>query len=144
MSVSLLFMQRTLVRGAACAFVIFIITIIVIADRGQGDQWWAFVARIPYGDKVGHLGLIGTLSLLCNLAIQPRPYAWLPRFITLTTLVLLVLLSLEELAQAFIPSRTCDLFDWLADLIGLALGQMAAAGLARIRRRPSVYQKTPV
>ena len=42
-------------------------------------------------------------------------------------MILLALLSLEELAQAFIPTRTCDFFDWLADLAGLALGQAAAS-----------------
>ncbi|MCX6879519.1 MAG: VanZ family protein [Verrucomicrobia bacterium] len=124
-------MKRTLASMTAVAFIAFFITIIVIADRGEGNQWWAFIERIPYGDKVGHVGLIGTLSLLCNLAIQPRQSTRLTRFITLTTLVLLVLLSLEEIAQAFIPARTCDLFDWLADLAGLALGQFSATKLRR-------------
>jgi hypothetical protein len=122
-------MNRTLSRIAASAFIVCLITIIVIADRGEGARWWAFLDGIPYGDKFGHLVLIGTLSLLCNLAIPTQSCAWLPRFITLTTLVLLVLLSLEELAQAFIPTRNCDFFDWLADLAGLVLGQSAAAGL---------------
>jgi VanZ family protein len=110
------------------------ITIIVIADRGEGTLWWSFLDRIPCGDKVGHLVLVGTLSLLCNLAIPSRPCAaGLWRFITLTTLVLLALLSLEELTQAFIPTRTCDLFDWLADLAGLALGQVAANRLGEAK-----------
>lgn len=127
-------MIRTITRIAAGVFIAFFITLIVIADRGEGAQWWAFIERIPYGDKLGHLVLIGTLSLLCNLAFPSRRYAWLPRFITLTTLVLLVLLSLEELAQAFIPTRTCELFDWLADLAGLALGQAAARLHGRLFR----------
>ena len=122
-------MNLTRSRIAALAFIAFMITIITLADRGEGSRWWGFIERIPYGDKVGHLGLIGTLSLLCNLAIPPRSYAFLPRFITLTTMVLLALLSLEELAQAFIPTRTCDFFDWLADLAGLALGQAAASAI---------------
>ena len=128
-------MKLTLSRIAACVFIALFITIIVIADRGEGSRWWAFIDDIPYGDKFGHIFLIGTLSLLCNLAIPARPTTWLPRFITLTTLVLLILLSLEELAQAFIPTRTCDFFDWLADLAGLTLGQTAATGLDRMCRR---------
>ena len=124
-------MKRTLARMAALAFIAFFITIVGIADRGEGDQWWAFIGHIPYGDKVGHIGLIGTLTLLCNLAIPPRPSTRLTRFITLTTLVLLVMLSLEELSQAFLPTRTCDFFDWLADLAGLALGQFTASMLRR-------------
>jgi VanZ family protein len=119
-------MKRVLALSAALIFITFFITIIVIADRGEGDRWWGFIHQIPFGDKVGHLGLIGTLSLLCNLAFSSGKPAGRSRFITRATLILLVLLTLEELAQAFLPHRTCDLFDWLADLAGLALGQIAA------------------
>lgn len=117
--------------AAAVAFIAFLILVIIIADRGDGGKWWAFLEHVPNGDKVGHLGLIGTLSLLCNLAFHPRQPRWLPRWITLVTLILLVILSGEEIAQAFIPTRTCDLFDWLADLAGLAIGQTVALWLRK-------------
>ena len=110
----------------ALAFISFLIVVIGIADHGDGERWWPFIGHIPYGDKIGHLGLIGTLSLLCNIAFHPQPRPWLPRVITFTTWVLLVFLTLEEIAQAFIPTRTCDLYDWLADLAGLAVGQWLA------------------
>ena len=124
-------MKPTLARIAAGAFIILLIAIIVIADRGEGSRWWAFLEHVPCGDKAGHLVLIGTLSLLCNLAIPSRRGPGWARIITLTTLVLLVMLSLEELAQAFISTRTCDFFDWLADLAGLALGQATATALLK-------------
>ena len=124
-------MKRLAFSIAALAFIGFFIIIVGIADRGEGDQWWAFIGRIPYGDKVGHLGLTGVLALLCNLAVPPGPSTRLTRFFTLTTLLLLLVLSLEELSQAFIPARTCDFFDWLADLAGLTLGQSAASKLRR-------------
>ena len=72
---------------------------------------WSKQKRIPYGDKVGHLGLIGTLSFLCNLAFPSRKSGFLPRYITLTTLILLVLLSMEELSQGFIKTRHLDFYD---------------------------------
>ena len=128
-------MNRTLPRIAAAAFILFFIAICVIADRGEGSRWWGFIDHIPQGDKLGHVVLIGAMAFLCNLAILPRSRPWLPRFITLVTLVLLVLLSLDELAQAFIPTRTCDIFDWLANLAGLALGQTAALIPDQFRRR---------
>lgn len=105
---------------------VFFLAVIVIADRGEGDRWWAFLLRIPGGDKLGHFGLVGVLCLLCNLAIPWRQHLRLPAAMTFTTAVLLTLLTLEELAQAFLPHRTCDLGDWLADLLGLALGQWMA------------------
>ena len=117
---------RIIVRGAAIAFVVFFLAVIVIADRGDGDRWWAFLLRIPGGDKLGHVGLVGVLCLLCNLAIPWRQHVRLPAAMTWTTAVLLTLLTLEEIAQAFLPHRTCDFGDWLADLIGLALGQWLA------------------
>ena len=119
-------MRSHLRIAAALGFIGFMVCIIVIANRGEGDRWWSFIGAIPYGDKVGHVGLIGTLSLLCNLAFRPRQPGFLPRRITLTTFILLVLLSLEELSQAFTPTRTCDVYDWLADLVGLAAGQWLA------------------
>jgi polysaccharide biosynthesis protein VpsQ len=114
------------IRLAALAFGFFIIAAVIIANRGEGGKWWPFIHSIPYGDKIGHTGLFGTLSFLSNLALPNFRIRHLPRFITATSFTLLILISLEELSQAFIPSRSCDLLDWLADLTGLALGQLAA------------------
>ncbi len=116
---------RPLAMIAACGFIGFFVWIIVIADKAEGVPWWSFIGKIPFGDKVGHFGLVGTLSLLCNLAFSRRE-GTRPRFITRTTWVLFFLLSLEELSQGFIPHRHLDGFDWLADLAGLAMGQMVA------------------
>lgn len=120
-----------LTRLAALAFGLFIIAIVVIANRGEGVSWWSFIHRIPYADKISHIGLFGTLSFLCNLALPSFRLRFLPRCITPITLILLILISLEEISQAFIPTRHCDLFDWLADLAGLAIGQIAALRCTR-------------
>jgi polysaccharide biosynthesis protein VpsQ len=126
MTQSITSILRPLATLAAAGFVVFFIWIVMIADRGNGTPWWSFIDRIPCGDKVGHLGLIGTLSFLCNLAFPSRKSGFLPRIVTLTTVVLLVLLSMEELSQGFIKTRHLDFYDWLADLAGLALGQFGA------------------
>ena len=96
---------------------------VIIANRGEGDRWWPFIHNIPYGDKLGHVGLMATLSLLCNLAFAKKPLSFLPSRITL---ILFLIVTLEEISQTFIPTRTPDPLDWLADLIGLALGQLSA------------------
>lgn len=120
---------RWLPIAAALGFIGFFITIIVIANRGEGKLWWGFIDSLPYGDKIGHVCLVGTLSFLCNLAISKRSGRRIVGLITPVTLVILILLSAEEISQAFIPSRTCDLFDWLSDLAGLAIGQWVALKL---------------
>ncbi len=124
-------MKLSAIRLAALAFGFFIIAAVIIANRGEGGKWWSFIHSIPYGDKIGHIGLFGTLSFLSNLALPNFRIRHLPRFITATTFVLLILISLEEISQAFIPTRSCDLFDWLADLTGLAIGQITAISFAR-------------
>jgi polysaccharide biosynthesis protein VpsQ len=123
-----------LTRIAALAFGLFIITAVVIANRGESDSWWPFIHHIPYGDKLGHIGLFGALSFLCNLALPGFRVRFLPRFITATSFSLLVLISLEEISHAFLPTRSCDIFDWLADLVGLAIGQITAGILASCSR----------
>lgn len=117
-------------------FATFFVSIIVIANRGDGANWWPFIDRLPMGDKLGHLGLVGALSLLCNFAVRFRQPAWLPRRVTPVSFTLLVLLTSEELSQAFIPSRTCDPFDWLADLLGIACGQWLAIRIGKRKRNP--------
>ncbi len=128
---------------AAVSFLIFFIWIVVIADKADGIPWWSFIDRIPYGDKVGHLCLISTMSFLCNLAFPTSKPRWSPVSLTLTSLVLLTLLSLEELSQAFIPWRHLDFFDWLADLTGLVLGQFVSSFVVQPFRASSGVRKTP-
>ncbi len=124
-------MKRIAPPFAALVFAAFFVSIIIIANRGEGGNWWPFIERLPMGDKIGHLGLVGALSLLCNFAFHLRQPAWLPQRVTPVSLVLFVLLTSEELSQAFIPSRTCDPFDWLADLLGIACGQWLATRITR-------------
>jgi hypothetical protein len=126
-------------RILAACFVLFMLVICTIANRGEGDRWWSFIHGIPYGDKLGHVGLMGALCLLCNLAVTPRRYRFLPPFITRVTFILFVLVTLEELSQAFISTRSCDPLDWLADLAGLALGQLAASAI-----RYNFHKSSPI
>ena len=97
---------------------------VIIANRGEGDRWWPFIHNIPYGDKLGHVGLMATLSLLCNLAFAKKPLSFLPSRITL---ILFLIVTLEEISQIFLSTRTYDPLDLLANLIGLAIGQSAAS-----------------
>ena len=118
-------------RILAGCFMLFMLLIVTIANRGEGDRWWSFIHGIPHGDKLGHVGLMGTLCLLCNLVFTPRSILFLPPFITRATVVVFTLVTLEELSQAFISTRSCDPLDWLADLAGIAIGQMAATAFRK-------------
>ncbi len=71
------------------------------------------------GDKLGHAGLFGTLSLLANLALKRRylKNKWLQR----GSLSVFTFAMIEEASQHFFPNRTLDAMDAAADLVGIAL-----------------------
>ena len=120
-----------LTRIAAFSFGLFVIAVVISANLGYGESFWSFIHSTRNADKLGHIGLFGTLGFLCNLAFPNFRIRHLPRCITAITFVILILVSLEEISQAFIPNRHCDLFDWLADVVGLAIGQIAALRCTR-------------
>jgi len=104
---------------------------------------------IPSADKLAHLGVYGVLGFLwfrCArawpapaVAPSPRPvrrstWAW-------TIVAVLAYGISDELHQAFVPRRSPDILDVLADLGGGALGAGLAAAIATRRRsRPSMIQ----
>ena len=131
-----------LISAAAIGFGVFLIAVVFIANRGEAERWWPFLYHMPYGDKIGHIGLFGTLCFLCNLAFPSRHFGRRPFLITLTTLVLLAVITLEEISQLYIPTRNFDLLDWLADLVAITAGQTAACLYPRIFRRKVATEKT--
>ena len=61
-----------LIRLAFVLFTSAFVSLIVLADRGQIGMIWEYVAKVPLGDKLGHLGLVGTLTVLLNLTLKRR------------------------------------------------------------------------
>lgn len=60
-------MHKLTITLSSCFF-LFIIWIIYLANTGQQSIFFDLVRLIPYGDKVGHFGLFGMLTLLANFA----------------------------------------------------------------------------
>lgn len=116
-------------------FSLFVIALVVLADRGEIDNYMGFLIDLPYADKVGHFFLIGLLAFLVNLCLAAKTFSvrgW--RFLVGSAWVTAIV-SAEELSQGFIPSRTLSLGDWLADIAGIILfGQLAACLAGRLRR----------
>lgn len=85
-------------------------------------------------DKVAHLAAFGTLAISLDIAWRhSRPNTALAlRFMVLFTIVALFGAS-DELHQYFVPGRSCDFFDWIADAAGGALG-LTIANLPMIWR----------
>jgi hypothetical protein len=100
-------------------FLLFIILIIVLADRGQLGIL-KLVNRIPYGDKVGHFTLYGILTLLINLTLFRSFPLRSPKLVAVVSgLVLAVLIGFEEFSQQYFAERTFSLRDLIASYLGV-------------------------
>ncbi|MCF6458594.1 VanZ family protein [Pseudoalteromonas sp. MMG024] len=102
-------------------FFAFIIWIIYLANTGQHSIFFELVRLIPYGDKVGHLGLFGVLTLLANLATKFKVFKLGKIKIFCGSAIVFVFVTFEELSQHFLPTRTFDIFDYAADMLGILL-----------------------
>ena len=106
---------------------IFILAgIIFLANRKGTRYLLGFVKNIPYGDKIGHLVLMGVFSFLVNLMLGARSFQiWKIRYLW-GSLIVFVIVTLEEISQIFIRGRSFDLTDLAADYLGIFLfGELA-------------------
>ena len=115
------------IRKITIGYIIFILIIVVIADQGDYlailKDW---VDKIPYGDKGGHLILMGLLSLAVNLSFQCTQWRLGQRTFLKGSVIVIILVTLEEISQLFISNRTFDWGDLLSDYLGIwVFGQLA-------------------
>ena len=105
----------------AMAVFSFILWVIYLANTGGRSIFFDMIKAIPYGDKVGHMLLFGTLTYVVNIAWRCRHFklAGIPLYYG-TALVSIFVLS-EEISQGFIPLRTLDIIDLAADAVGISL-----------------------
>ena len=85
----------------------------------------------PFGDKAGHLFLIGVMAFLLNHALAYRTCSIRFTRVQLGGMVILALITLEEFSQLWFSSRTFDVGDLLANTLGV----LAAEWFARWRSR---------
>jgi len=107
-------------KWLALALVVFIMAAIVGADMGTLPRALRNLYDFPNGDKAGHFILFGLLSLILNLMFLSRPHADSRRLILTVSLVLFLLVGLEEWSQSLFAVRTMDFFDLLAGYAGIA------------------------
>lgn len=74
-------------------------------------------------DKVIHMGVFGLLALLCyisfiklnnNIILKRNPYLW-------TAVLTIIYGASDEFHQYFVPNRSSEFADWVADVIGIIL-----------------------
>ena len=94
----------------------------------------AVLGAIPYGDKVGHFGLYGTITLGVLMLVRTRTQA-----IGAALSILLVGVG-DEFRQLAEPNRNFSISDVLANLGGVALGLLAVLMLSRVLNRQAIAE----
>ena len=103
------------------SFFIFIAFIIYLADTADYNFAFRLVGHIPYGDKIMHGVLYGTMALFLNYGLNFKSKKIFGFNLQIGAIVVLTFAGLEEITQYWLPSRTCDVFDFVADVVGVVL-----------------------
>jgi len=114
-------------KWALFGFVVFLFTLIWLADSGRGQWLFDLVRLVPGGDKTGHFVLFGLLSLLLNVVWRASTSRCGEFTVLKGSLLVAVFAVGEEVSQLFFATRTFDLLDLVAGLVGVWLfGRLAA------------------
>ena len=123
-------------RWLAGIYLLILCVIVFLAGRQEYQPLFRRVREVPYGDKLGHLVLMGLFSFLLNMALSCRTLrVGRARLLTGSLLAALVV-TLEEFSQLFIRYRSFDPFDLLYDYLGIFSFGILAYLLRRRRLTP--------
>lgn len=126
---------QTSMKRIAILFGLALLAIVLAA--GTRPDYFFFVYQIPGADKTGHFLLMGTFSFLVNIACSGQQISiWSIRCLK-GTLIVVALVTLEELTQIFILTRTFSLLDLGADYAGIFLFGRLARFFANSLKKPT-------
>lgn len=128
--------RRYFVWATTAVFALFLIGLIFLANQGTETGPLSRIYAVPGGDKVGHFVLMGLLSFLVNLSLRGALVRLGRWYMLKGSLLVAMVVMLEELSQQFIESRTFSLVDLAVDFIGIWLFGRFAPLLIRYWRRP--------
>ncbi len=125
------------IRWFAAIYATLIVLAVVLADDGQYQFVFAWIRGIPGGDKVGHFCLMGGLAFVVNLALGLRHFTLGRWQFLLGSTIVGALVLVEEISQAWLPSRTFDLVDLTFDFLGIVcFGWLAKRLVQRVSSVP--------
>lgn len=108
------------------AYVFILAVIVFLADRKGTRYMLNFVGNIPYGDKLGHFCLMGGFSFLLNLFLNAKTFRLLKINVLLGSLIVLIVVTIEEFSQIFVSGRSFDYSDLIFDYLGIFIfGKLA-------------------
>lgn len=102
-------------------YIVFLASIIALSDIKETQYLFKTIRRIPFADKFGHLILMGLFALVLNVLLNFRQIQVWKSYSFLGSLIVLVLITIEEVSQIFVPNRDFDLMDLLTNYLGVFL-----------------------
>jgi hypothetical protein len=105
----------------------FVLIFVLLSMPGsdiRGTSWMSVILNLPYADKIVHMGLFGSLALSIFFHFEQYSNTSLQstRVKALTLIVCILYgIGMEFYQKYFVPTRSCDVIDMLADAIGALL-----------------------
>lgn len=97
--------------------------------------------RIPYDDKIAHFFLAGALSFLVNLNLSLSQVSIGKVKVLKGSLILFVLITIEECSQSLFPARSFSLSDLFSNYAGILC--FGRATIALMNNRAVIEPKLP-
>jgi VanZ family protein len=120
-------------KWLAIVYTLFLALLVFMADQQQYQFVFRVVRRTPYADKVGHFVLMGLFSLLVNLTLSCRKIKIGGLYLLLGSVIVALVVTLEEFSQIFVRYRSFDLIDLASDYVGIFLFGLLASYLTKLR-----------
>ncbi len=105
-------------------FVLIFILLRMPGSDIQGTSWMSLILNLPYADKVVHMGLFGSLALSIFFHFEQYLNISFRSIRTkAVTLIACILygIGMEFYQKYFVPSRSLDVIDMIADAMGALL-----------------------
>jgi VanZ family protein len=111
-------------------YALFLVVIIILADSGQEIFFFSTLAKIPWGDKIGHFFLMGVMAYLLTWVTHAERLTIHGKSVLKGPFWLAVIVTLEEISQIWIANRGFSLLDLGFDYLGI----IAFSYLALVQR----------
>jgi polysaccharide biosynthesis protein VpsQ len=113
----------------ALIYASFIFGVVLLADSGHLPRSIQVVHDLPHVDKLIHFSIFGSLALCVNLALASNRRWSVTRAVVTGSILVLLLCTLEEGTNYWVPYRDLSLGDLTANYLGvLCLGVVPMLG----------------
>jgi len=110
-------------------YVSLILGVVFLADSGHLPRSIQRIHDLPHVDKLIHFSIFGSLALCFNLTLASNRRWSVTRAIVIGSIVVLMLSTLEEGTNMWVPYRDWSLGDLTANYLGvLCLGVVPMLG----------------